>query len=136
MSWIYEGNLLEEVDPSYVGFVYLITNKLNGRQYIGKKLLNFKKTKIVKGKKKKFTVESDWKLYFGSSEYLKEDVKTFGEQNFERKIIRFCETKSECSYYEAKYIFQEDALLNPDKFYNGWISVRVRSSHLTKIINE
>lgn len=132
MSWIYEGNILEEVDPSYIGFVYLITNKLNGRQYIGKKLLNFKKTKIVKGKKKKFTVESDWKVYFGSSEELKADIALHGEDNFERKIIRFCKTKSECSYYEAKYIFQEDALLNPDKFYNGWISVRVRSSHLTK----
>lgn len=132
MSWIYEGNLLEEVDPSYVGFVYLITNKLNGRQYIGKKLLNFKKTKVVKGKKKKFTVESDWKLYFGSSEELKADVALHGEDNFERKILRFCKSRGECSYYEAKYIFQEDALLNPDKFYNSWISVRVRRSHLVK----
>lgn len=132
MSWIYEGNLLEEVDPSYVGFVYLITNKLNGRQYIGKKLLNFKKTKIVKGKKKKFTVESDWKLYFGSSEELKADVALHGEDNFERKILKFCKSKGECSYYEAKYQFEYDVLLETDKFYNSWISVRVRRSHLVK----
>lgn len=132
MSWIYEGNLLEEVDPSYVGFVYLITNKLNGRQYIGKKLLNFKKTKIVKGKKKKFTVESDWKSYFGSSEELKADVALHGEDNFERKILKFCKSKGECSYYEAKYQFEYDVLLETDKFYNSWISVRVRRSHLVK----
>lgn len=132
MSWIYEGNILEEVDPSYVGFVYLITNKLNGRQYIGKKLLNFKKTKIVKGKKKKFTVESDWKVYFGSSEELKSDIALHGEDNFERKILKFCKSKGECSYYEAKYQFEYDVLLESDKFYNSWISVRVRRSHLVK----
>lgn len=132
MSWIFEGNLLEEVDPSYVGFVYLITNKLNGRQYIGKKLFNFKKTKIVKGKKKKFTVESDWRDYFGSSEELKLDISKYGEENFERKILKFCKSKGECSYYEAKYQFEYDVLLETDKFYNSWISVRVRRSHLVK----
>jgi hypothetical protein len=132
MSWIYEGNLLEEVDSSYIGFVYLITNKLNGRQYIGKKLLNFKKTKVVKGKKKKFTVESDWKSYYGSSEELKADITLYGEDNFERKILKFCKSKGECSYYEAKYQFEYDVLLETDKFYNSWISVRVRRSHLVK----
>lgn len=132
MSWIYEGTLLEEVDPSYIGFVYLITNKSNGRQYIGKKLLNFKKTKVVKGKKKKFTVESDWKTYYGSSEELKADVILHGEDNFERKVLKFCKSKGECSYYEAKYQFEYDVLLEPDKFYNSWISVRVRRSHLVK----
>ena len=53
MIWVYDGNIVEEIDPKYCGFVYLITNNLNEKQYIGKKLLQFKKTKQVNGKKKR-----------------------------------------------------------------------------------
>ena len=53
MSWIYNNEIFEEVDPKYFGFVYIITNKLNNKQYIGKKQFTFKKTKQVKGKPKK-----------------------------------------------------------------------------------
>lgn len=130
MSWFYDESAIEEIDPKFVGFVYIITNKTNNKQYIGKKTLKFKKTKIVKGKKKKFFVDSDWRDYFGSSEVLKEEVNVLGEDNFERKILRFCRTKGELSYYEARFQFQYDVLLYPDKFYNEWISVRTRRSHL------
>lgn len=130
MSWFYNESLIEEIDPKFVGFVYVIRNKTNNKQYIGKKILKFKKTKIVKGKKKKFFVDSDWRDYFGSSEVLKEEVNVLGEDNFERKILRFCRTKGELSYYEARFQFQYDVLLYPDKFYNEWISVRTRRSHL------
>lgn len=130
MSWFYNGVVIEEIDSNYCGFVYKITNKETGKQYIGKKLLKFKKTKTVKGKKKRFYVDSDWREYFGSSETLKEDVKTLGEENFYREIIRFCRTKGELSYYESKWQMELDVLLHPDKFYNEWISVRVRRSHL------
>lgn len=130
MLWIYEDLPIEDINPEYKGFVYIISNKLSGKQYIGKKLLQFKKTKQVKGKKKGYYVESDWKIYWSSSDKLKEDVAQFGETNFERKILRFCKTKSECSYYEAWYQMKYDVLLHPDKFYNEWISVKIRRSHL------
>ena len=123
MSWWFQDLLIEEVDPMYCGFVYIITNKTNNKQYIGKKLLKFKKTKQVKGKKKGFYVESDWKTYFGSNEELNNDVALFGEQNFKREILKFCRSKGELSYYEAKYQFQYDVLLSPEKYYNGWIMV-------------
>jgi len=130
MSWIYDGNIIEEIDPKYCGFVYLITNNLTGRQYIGKKILKFKKTKQVNGKKKRFYIESDWKTYYGSNTELSEDVKINGQLNFKREILRFCRNKGELSYYEAKFQFDNDVLLNPEKFYNGWISVKSRRSHL------
>lgn len=130
MSWIYNNEIFEEVDPKYFGFVYIITNKLNNKQYIGKKQFTFKKTKQVKGKPKKISIESDWKSYFGSNEELKEHVKEFGPENFEREILKMCKSKGECSYWESKYQFQYDVLLYPEKFYNGWISCKIRRSHL------
>lgn len=138
MSWFYGGESVENIDDQYCGFVYKITNKANGKQYIGKKLLKFKKTKVVKGKKKRFYVDSDWRDYFGSSESLKEDVKSLGSDNFHREIIRFCRTKGELSYYEAKWQMDLDVLLYPDKFYNEWIMLKTRRSHLLtkKLLSE
>lgn len=130
MSWLYDGNIVEEFDPVYVGFVYIIENKITGRKYIGKKLFNFRKTKTIKGKKKKFLVESDWKQYFGSNTELNEDVVVLGEEKFERRILKFCCTKGECNYWEAKFQFDFDVLLNPTEYYNSWIMVKVRRSHL------
>ena len=130
MTWVYNDSPIEELDDTYCGFVYLIINKLNNKQYIGKKLLKFKKTKVVKGKKKKYYAESDWKTYWSSSDILKKEVLEFGEENFERRILRFCHNKGELSYWEAKYQFQLDVLLHPDKFYNEWISIKTRRSHL------
>ena len=130
MVWMYDGEIVEEIDSKYCGFVYIITNICSNKQYIGKKVLKFRRTKQVKGKKKKVYVESDWRTYFGSSELLKEDVKKLGEENFKREILRFCRTKGELSYYEAKMQMDNDVLLHPDKFYNEWIMLKTRRSHL------
>lgn len=135
MIWVYDGNIVEEIDPKYCGFVYLITNNLNEKQYIGKKLLQFKKTKQVNGKKKRFFVDSDWRSYYGSNQELNADVKVHGEDNFKREILKLCINKGELSYYEAKYQFEYDVLYYPEKFYNAWIMVKIRRSHiLTKAL--
>ena len=138
MDWFYENNVFkgadnEEFISSFVGFVYIITNKNDGRKYIGKKLFTFRKTKQVKGKKKKIKVSSDWEDYYGSSEELKRDVLLWGVSNFERKILRLCKTKAECSYYEAKLQFEYDVLLKPQEYYNSWISCRTRRDHLKNL---
>lgn len=141
MTWNYKDETVLEIDPVYVGFIYCITNLLDGRKYYGKKKLFFKKTALrtvtlksgVKKKKKiRSEVASDWVEYYGSSEELKSDVTKLGVQNFHREIVKFCKTLSEMSYEEAKIQFVTDCLLHPDKFYNSWISVRVRRAHLVK----
>lgn len=132
MIWSYKGADVPNDLSEYIGFVYLITNLISNKKYIGKKLLKFKKTKTVKGKKKKSLVESDWKTYWGSNDELKEDVKKLGEVNFKREVLIFCKSKGELSYFELK----EQVLagvLESDEYYNSWIMARVRKDHLKKV---
>jgi hypothetical protein len=105
---------------------------LDGRQYIGKKLLKRSKTKQVKGKKKRFQVESDWKDYYGSNKDLADDKDKLGVFNFKREILYLCKSKGECNYYEAKLQFEKDVLLS-DMWYNNWIMVKVHKKHLGKL---
>lgn len=131
--WLYnEKPIDEEILKDYIGFVYIIKNNEDNREYIGKKLLKFKKTKQVKGKKKKILVDSDWKKYWGSNKLLLEDVRELGEEKFKRVILRLCKTRGEMSYYEAKYQFSMGAL-ESNHFYNEWIFLKVHKTHLKKV---
>jgi hypothetical protein len=130
MLWTYKGEVLEEIPEGYIGFVYLITNLTNNRKYIGKKLAQFKKSRPpLKGKKlrRKYTVESDWREYWGSSDRLNEDVNILGKDKFTREILYFCKSKAELSYLEAKEQFDR-RVLETDDYYNGIINIRVGGS--------
>jgi tyrosyl-tRNA synthetase len=132
MTWLYEGAEYDpgELDPKKIyGFVYVIENLATGKMYIGKKFLFASKTRQVKGKKKRYKAESDWREYYGSSESLLEDVKKYGKESFSRTILHLCVTKAECAYLEAREQFDRNVLLS-DNYYNSWISVRVRRAHL------
>jgi len=130
--WLYEGKIVDsEILDDYVGFVYEITNLINNRKYIGKKLLRFTKTKQVKGKKKRTLVESDWKQYYGSNKELIEDVGKLGTHNFKRVILKLCKSKGECNYFEAKAQFAVDCLEDLN-YYNNWIVVKVHKKHVMK----
>ena len=132
MTWYYNGEPVESIDPKYKAFVYLITNLTNGKRYIGKKLTEFVRTKTVKGKRKKVKYESDWREYWSSSEEVKRDVEELGEENFKREIIHFCLNKGSASYFEAKEQFLNEVLEKPDEWYNGQIQVRVHRTHVKK----
>jgi hypothetical protein len=88
------------------------------------------KQRQVKGKKKKFKAESDWQEYYGSSDELLKDVESIGKDRFTREVLKMCKNKGECSYYEAKYQYEFDVLLNPTKYYNSWIMCKVHRKHL------
>ena len=90
------------------GFVYLITNLANNRQYIGRKY--FWSFRTPPGKKRKVKQESDWKKYYGSCPELKEDVKKFGKHNFKREILSLHKTKGQCNFEETKQLFIHNVL--------------------------
>jgi hypothetical protein len=128
--WLYFGApLTTELTEDYVGFVYEITNVDSGKKYIGKKLFKFSRSKQVKGKKKRFKIDSDWKDYYGSNNELKEDVDSLGTDKFKRVVLKLCKTKGDCNYWEAKYQF-DYRVLESDLYYNSWISVKVHKSHV------
>lgn len=129
MEWTYNDEPFTGPDGDLVGFVYLITNRLSGKRYIGKKLFFFTKTKKVKGKNKRFKTESDWRDYWSSSDELKADVAKLGKENFQRQIIHLCSTKGTMNYLEAKEQFLNNVLESPD-WYNSYIMVRCHRSHV------
>ena len=108
--WIYDERIFDSDSiGDYFGFVYHIANKSNGRSYIGRKYFwSFRKPP---GKKRKVKQESDWKKYYGSCPELKEDIKKYGKENFDRKILSLHTTKGQCNYEETKQLFLNNVLI-------------------------
>ena len=134
MTWIYQGKPVAEIPEGCVGFVYEITNTQSGRKYIGKKLVEFKKSRPpLKGRKnrRRYKVESDWREYYGSSDALTEDVEQLGREHFTREVLFWCKNKAELSYVEAREQFARK-VLESDAYYNGHIRVRVHGNMFRK----
>ena len=134
MTWLYKNKEVVDIPAEFIGFVYLITNTTNNRKYIGKKLTQFKRSKKpLKGRtnKRRYTVESDWKDYYGSSDELSADVEQLGKDKFKREILYWCTSKSELSYIEAREQFSHKVLESRD-WYNGHIRVRLHQKGILK----
>jgi len=138
MTWYYLNHEITELPDNVIGFVYVITNLISGKKYIGKKLAKFSKTRYKmltqkNGKKvrKKIRskVDSDWLTYYGSSLALNKDREQLGDYSFKREIIRMCSSKAECSYWEAKEQFYH-GVLETEEWYNAQISVRLHKNHI------
>lgn len=127
--WIYNNQPLNDIPENAYGYVYLITNLLTNKKYIGKKLFWFRKTKVIKGKKKRLKVESDWKDYWSSSEDVKIDVEKFGAEHFKREILHICPNKGSCNYLEAREQMDRRVLESND-YYNGTIQCRIHRTHI------
>jgi hypothetical protein len=108
--WRYNGQVFDSNDIlDYFGFVYCISNKTTGRKYIGRKY--FWSYRTPPGKKRRVKQESDWKKYYGSCPELKEDVKKYGKEIFDRKILSLHSTKGVCNYEETKQLFINNVLI-------------------------
>lgn len=83
------------------GFIYVTTNNLTNRKYIGMK-------KYCKG----------WEDYFGSSQWLLSDIEKYGKHNFTRTIIEECETLKKLQQREIYHLETNDVLNEENNFYN------------------
>ena len=107
--WLYNGEVFDTDNiGDYFGFVYCITNKTTGRKYIGRKYLWSFRT--PPGKKRRVKQESDWKKYYGSCPELKEDIKKYSKENFNREILSLHTAKGDCNYEETKQLFLNNVL--------------------------
>jgi hypothetical protein len=109
---MYQGNPVKEIPEGAVGFVYLITNRITGQGYIGKKFC-YSRTRIkISGKKRRKVVvkESKWRDYWSSSEDVKMVVEKVGKKNFTREILFFGMNKRSVSYVEVEQQFKRDVL--------------------------
>lgn len=82
------------------GFIYKITNLINNKKYIGFK-----------------TYTKGWEEYMGSSKLLKEDIKKFGKENFQREIIEEGGSLKELQEKEIAHLTKNN-VLERDDYYN------------------
>lgn len=107
--WRYLGEIFDTNDiQDYFGFVYLIESQETKRKYLGRKY--FWSFRTPKGKKRKVKQESDWKNYYGSCPELKEDVKKYGKDKFQRTIISLHKTLGKTNYEETRQLFLNNVL--------------------------
>jgi len=121
--WRFNGEIFESSDiQDNFGFVYVISCSKNNRKYWGRKY--FWSYRTPPGKKRKVKQESDWKNYYGSCPELKEDVKKYGKEFFNREIISLHKSKADCNYEETRQLFLNNVLKESlddgtPAYYNG-----------------
>lgn len=130
-DWTYNGKpFTVEQAGGHVGFVYLITNLLDGRLYVGQKKLTKKVRRKRKNKRDRIdTKSSDWQQYFGSNEQLQQDVIEHGPDNFRREILHLCKSKAMMNWIELREQVVRDVLFDT-KYYNSYIGGRINRKQL------
>ena len=123
--WLVAENV--NMSDDVFGFIYEITNLTTNKKYIGKKqcYMRIKRAPLKGRKRNRITkTESTWKTYTSSSNELNEDIRKYGKNNFQFKIIKTCNSKWALAYYEIKEQLNKEVLLRDD-YYNGIINVRI-----------
>jgi hypothetical protein len=144
--WLYNNEVIETIEDipaNTFGFIYITTHIPSGMAYIGKKSLYHNvKRKLTKkelaeqtGRGRKSTTEtiqkeSDWKVYYGSEDFIKQRIKEKKQDEFKREIIHFVENKKMLTYFECKYQFIYGVLEN-ENYLNSNILGKFYSKDFT-----
>lgn len=94
---------MQEIRNPY-GFIYITTNIIDGKRYIGQRKFDSKG-------------HTAWQNYLGSGTHLKRAVKKYGEDKFKRDIVDIAYTKEELDKKEIQWIADCNAVESKD-FYN------------------
>lgn len=104
MHWTFRDDKTRAPQPDeYFGFVYVISNKLTTKQYIGCK-------QYWQMRKRKRHKPSNWRVYTSSSKDLNEDIAKIGKRRFKFEIIQEYKTKRGLHYYEQFYQMKHHVL--------------------------
>ena len=90
---------MEFLSEAMYGFIYLTTNTINGKKYIG------------------MCKNTHRERYLGSGKLLKQAIKKYGRENFDRTIIQECETFEQLSNSESYWVKYYNAV-ESSEFYN------------------
>ena len=90
----------KEIRDPY-GFIYITTNLVNGKRYLGQKEFN----------------QNNWKTYLGSGIAFKKALEKYGEENFSRNIICICYSEEELNQIEYELSVFFDVVESND-WYN------------------
>ena len=82
------------------GFVYITTNMVNGKKYIGQRGFS-----------------DGWQTYLGSGIVFKQALKKYGKENFVRKIVCICNSEEELNDVEYQLSVLLD-VVESDDYYN------------------
>lgn len=88
-----------EINNPY-GFIYITTNMINGKKYIGQR-------RYYKG----------WEKYLGSGVNITRAIEKYGSENFKKDIIYIANSQKELNEKEIYFIEKYNAL-NNSNFYN------------------
>lgn len=125
--WLFNDVPLSDVPKGMYGFVYLISDTISGKKYIGRKY--FWTSRMQKtGRKKR--AESDWKKYYSSNDWINQQLKQGRDpQTFVRQILYLCPSKGETNYLEIDEQFKRDVLRDPlylnDNINGKWFKKNV-----------
>lgn len=133
MDWTINNRPVTDDDVrGFTGFVYIVRDTLTDRYYVGQKTLTSKRLQpLRKGatKRKRTTVESDWRKYYGSSLELCADIKANGRDRYSREIIHLCRSKGEMNYLELREQIVRDVLLDANA-YNSFVGGKIHRKHV------
>lgn len=94
------NDLNEQKRNEFYGFVYMTTNLINGKRYIGQR-------KYYEGHDE----------YLGSGNLIRAAIEKYGKDNFSRVVLAQCRTRQELNEQERYWIAYYDAVRSCD-FYN------------------
>lgn len=86
------------------GYVYLITNKINGKKYVG-----MRSSAVFD------------EQYWGSGKQILQAIAKYGKENFTREILHWCETPEQLVEYEIRELVERNADKSSE-YYNMMVT--------------